>query len=141
MQCRVAADEQANRHQSPTALVERVVQFVESNYARPISLGTVADAIGYSRSHLTTAFRHAMGMPVTAWIIHRRMTAARELLGENNLSVARTCEAVGFTDLCYFTRQFVRHVGVTPGRFRAANNGTRSDKIAAPHVITLSNGT
>jgi len=60
-----------------------------------------------------------MGMPITAWIIKRRILAAQSLLAEQDLNVAATCEAVGFNDLCYFTRQFVRHVGMTPGRFRA----------------------
>jgi AraC-like DNA-binding protein len=64
--------------------------------------------MGYSPCHLTTVLWQATGMPVTAWIIKRRIAAARHLLGEENLDVPTTCELVGFTDLCYFTRQFVR---------------------------------
>jgi AraC-like DNA-binding protein len=101
-------------------LVERVIAFVEDHFASPISLRHVADAFGYSACHLTTTFRQATGTPLTAWIVRRRILAAKELLGEGEMTVAETCEAVGFTDLCYFTRQFARHVGTTPGRFRAA---------------------
>jgi AraC-like DNA-binding protein len=108
------------------SVAERVITFVETNYAGRISLRDVAEALGYSPCHLTTTFRQATGMPVTAWIIRRRIVAAQRLLGEQNVSVAGACEAVGFSDLCYFTRQFVRHVGVTPGRFRAANGGGRA---------------
>lgn len=57
-------------------------------------------------------------MPVTAWIIKRRITAAQHLLAESNAKVATVAESVGFKDLCYFTRQFVRQVGVTPRHFR-----------------------
>ena len=105
---------------------DRVVEYIEQNYARQISLRDVASALGYSPCHLTTTFRQAAGIPVTAWIIKRRIAAARELLGEENVDVATTCGLVGFSDLCYFTRQFVRHVGVTPGRFRASMNGVSS---------------
>jgi AraC-like DNA-binding protein len=42
------------------------------------------------------------------------------LLRNSDVDVATACEAVGFNDLCYFSRQFARHVGVTPGRFRSA---------------------
>jgi AraC family transcriptional regulator, transcriptional activator of pobA len=100
------------------SVTDRVLEYVERHYAAPISLRDVAFAIGYSPSHLTTAFRLATGSPVTAWIIKRRIDAACELLGEGTVTVAGASEAVGFTDLCYFTRQFVRYVGVTPGRFR-----------------------
>jgi AraC-like DNA-binding protein len=82
----------------------------------------VAQAVGYSPCHLTHVFRKQTGTPITAWIIQRRIAAAQQLLGEANIKVAATAEAVGFNDLCYFTRQFVRHVGMTPGRFRAVMN-------------------
>jgi AraC-like DNA-binding protein len=111
-------------------LVDRVIAFVEDHFASPISLRHVADAFGYSACHLTTTFRQATGTPLTAWIVQRRILAAKELLSEGEMNVAETCEAVGFTDLCYFTRQFARHVGTTPGRFRAAcRAGRRSGQV------------
>jgi AraC-like DNA-binding protein len=61
-------------------------------------------------------------MPVTRWIIRRRIIAAQKLFSEANVDVVKACEAVGFTDLGYFRRQFVRHVGMTPKRFRYAMN-------------------
>jgi AraC-like DNA-binding protein len=100
-------------------LAERVYAFVEENYADHISLRDVARSVGYSACHLTTRFRRLTGTPVTAWIIKRRIAAAQVLLESGTIDVASACEAVGFTDLAYFSRQFERHVGVTPGRFRA----------------------
>lgn len=105
-------------HDWPVA--ERVVAYIDQNYTNPISLRDVAVAFGYTASHMTTAFRHTTGMSVTAWIIKRRVLAARVLLGEQHASVAFACDAAGFHDVCYFTRQFRRHVGVTPGRFRSS---------------------
>jgi AraC family transcriptional activator of pobA len=100
-------------------VAERIVEYIEQNYANQISLRDVAVAFGYTPSHLTSAFRRSTGMPVTAWIIKRRILAARKLLGQPNVNVAFACDAAGFNDLSYFTRQFERHVGVTPGRFRS----------------------
>ncbi len=114
----------ANRPRHDDFVARRVVEYIEQNYARPISLRDVADAFGYSACHLTSTFSRSTGTPITAWIIKRRILAAQELLREPHVNVAMACEAVGFNDLCYFTRQFVRHVGMTPGRFRAAMNGT-----------------
>jgi AraC family transcriptional activator of pobA len=104
------------------SVTRRVVEYIERHYANHISLRDVAQAVGYSPCHLTTTFRRATGTPITAWIIKRRISAAQKLLSEANADVATACEAVGFSDICYFTRQFVRHVGVTPGRFRSATN-------------------
>jgi AraC-like DNA-binding protein len=101
------------------SITDLVIDYVEQNYTMPISLRDVASAIGYSACHLTTTFRESTGTPITAWIIKRRILAAKLLLSADGVTVATACEAAGFTDLCYFTRQFVRHVGVTPGRFRS----------------------
>jgi AraC-like DNA-binding protein len=107
-------------------IAERVRAFVEDNYERAISLRDVADALGYSSSHLTTAFRRATGIPVTAFIIERRIRAAKSLLHDPAMNIARTRASVGFHDGAYFSRQFARHVGMTPGRFRAATLGLDS---------------
>jgi AraC-like DNA-binding protein len=102
------------------SVVEQIIDFVDQNYTEPISLRHVANAVGYSACHLTTTFRHATGVPVTAWIIKRRVEEAERILASSNVSIATACESVGFRDPCYFTRQFVRYVGMTPGRFRAS---------------------
>lgn len=110
-------------------ITQRIVEYIDQNYARPISLRDVADAFGYSPCHLTHIFSQSTGIPITAWIIRRRILAARQLLGELNVDVATACETAGFNDLCYFTRQFVRHVGMTPGRYRSTmNGGSRAKK-------------
>jgi AraC-like DNA-binding protein len=104
-------------------IVRSVVDYVEENFASSISLRDVAQALGYSPAHLTHRFAVLTGTPVTAWIIKRRLSAAQELLAETKQDVVAVCEAVGFGDICYFTRQFVRHVGVTPTQFRSARAG------------------
>jgi AraC-like DNA-binding protein len=108
------------------SVADRVIEYIDRNYAAPISLRDVADVFGYSPCHLTHTFSQITGTPITAWIIKRRILAAQQLLAESNVKVATACEAAGFNDLCYFTRQFVRHVGMTPGRFRSAKNGGSS---------------
>jgi AraC-like DNA-binding protein len=106
------------------SMSDRIIEYIDKNYALQISLRDVARTFGYSACHLTHTFRRTTGTPITAWIIKRRILAAQKLLAEENVDVATACEAVGFNDLCYFTRQFVRHVGTTPGRFRSAKNRT-----------------
>ena len=101
------------------SVTDLVFEYVDHHYADRISLRDVAAAIGDSACHLTTKFRQETGMPVTSWIIKQRIVAAQRLLSEENLNVAAACEAVGFSDLRYFTRQFIRYAGVTPGKFRA----------------------
>jgi AraC-like DNA-binding protein len=106
-------------------IADQIVDYIDHNYTRPISLRDIAKTFGYSSCHLTHAFARATGTPVTAWIIRRRIEAAKELLSRGDTSVGAVCEAVGFNDLCYFSRQFARHVGTRPARFRATMSSAR----------------
>jgi len=100
------------------SVVQRVNDFIERHYADGISLSHVARALSYSPAHLTFVVRRETGRPITAWIIERRLTAARERLLMTNDSVTQVAEAVGFRDIAYFRRQFVRENGATPARWR-----------------------
>ena len=119
-------------------LVRGVIDYVEKNYTSSISLRDVAQALGYSPAHLTHKFASLAGLPVTAWIIKRRLCAAQELLIETEQNVTSVCEAVGFGDVCYFTRQFVRHAGVTPAQFRSARSpGSELRKIGCSYPYRI----
>ncbi|MGD1066593.1 MAG: AraC family transcriptional regulator [Vulcanimicrobiaceae bacterium] len=113
-----------------TYIVRSVVEFIEKNFTSSISLRDVAQALGYSPAHLTHTFSSLTGTPVTAWIIKRRLSAAKELLTGTSENVSRVCEAVGFRDPCYFSRQFARHVGLTPAQFRSAHRSPKDQSAA-----------
>jgi len=103
---------------SRNAIVQRVIEFIEDNYADGISLADVARAFNYSPCYLTSLVRKQTGRPVTSWIIERRLLAARERLLATDEPVATVAEAVGFRDTAYFARQFARSNGTTPTRWR-----------------------
>jgi len=110
-------------------VADRILEYIDRNYAKPISLRHVAQTFGYSPCHLTHTVSRTTGRPITAWIIRRRILAAQQLFAETDVDVASACEAVGFKDVCYFTRQFVRHAGTSPGRFRAKMRDERAAEL------------
>src|SRR6185503_11103994 len=55
---------------------EKALWFVESHFARDISLDEVAAVAGVSRYHITRAFAAATGMPVMAYAKARRLSEA-----------------------------------------------------------------
>ena len=98
--------------------MQQVKKFIEEHYTDRISLAHVAQALHYSPAHLTHVIRKATGRPVNAWIIERRLMAARERLLETDDSIVAVSEAVGFGNAAYFVRQFARANGLTPARWR-----------------------
>ena len=83
----------------------------------PHTLRSLADVVGASPPHVVRCFTTAFGLPPHAYLLGRRVEAARGLLldGRPAADVAAT---VGFHDQAHLIRHFRRHVGTTPGRYR-----------------------
>ena len=69
-----------------------------------------------ARPQLARAFTTAFGIAPHAYLIGRRLDAARDrILGGQPL--ADVAAEVGFFDQAHLTRRFKRFLGITPGRF------------------------
>jgi AraC-like DNA-binding protein len=79
----------------------------------------LAALAGVSRFQLLRAFRRETGITPHAYLIQRRVSAARRLLAAGEIP-AQAAAAAGFSDQSHMTRAFVRYLGVTPARYRAA---------------------
>jgi AraC-like DNA-binding protein len=113
-------------------LIDHVREYVERHYHEQISLRDVAEALGYSRSHLTSVVRMATGKPLNAWIIERRIEAARQHLTDPYRTVAEVAAAVGFGDPAHFSRKFKQLAGMTPSEWRNAHAGVTGLARACP---------
>jgi len=82
----------------------------------PITLDAAAIALDRSKAHLIRSFTAAYGVAPHAYLIGKRVEAARKLLlqGERPAEVAA---AVGFYDQSHLTRHFKRHTSATPASF------------------------
>ncbi len=99
-------------------LLSEVFQFIDTRFAKPISLVDVAKAVRRSKAHLTTVVRQATGRSVLQWITERRMAEARRMLVETELEVGEIAGLVGFGEASYFIRRFQIAHHMTPLAFR-----------------------
>ena len=104
--------------------VQKMLEFIYSHYAEPVTLEDIADAASISRSEAGRCFKAYMGCsPVDALIRHRLQTAHGMLS-----DAARTLQEIsydcGFHSVNYFSRQFRKHYGYAPSFLRGAGNGS-----------------
>ena len=120
---RLAADIAGDLRLANEPLLAAVFDFIEAEYARPISLADVARAVGLTAGHLTTVVGRKTGRTVQQWITERRMAEARRLLANTDLTVEAIGTAVGYRDASYFIKSFRRSHALTPLQWR---HGSRS---------------
>ena len=115
---RLAADVGEHLRLRDEPLLAAVFDVVEQRYGEPISLRDVAGAVGLSPGHLTTVVGRRTGRTVQQWITERRMTEARRLLADTDLTVAAVASRVGYRDAGYFIRRFRAAHGSAPQEWR-----------------------
>jgi AraC-like DNA-binding protein len=78
----------------------------------------VAATVNLTPGHLTTVVRRKTGRTVQRWIGERRMSEARRLLRETDLTVETIATRTGYRQPSFFIRQFRRDHLVTPAAWR-----------------------
>jgi len=113
------ASRQPRRDNGPSPCVALALEKLDTAADETVSISELAALVGTSRFQLLRAFRRETGITPHAYLIQRRVSAARRLLAAGE-PPAQAAAAVGFSDQSHMTRAFVRYLGVTPARYRAA---------------------
>ncbi len=98
--------------------LEASLAVVNSRLSAELSTKDMARAAGLSEFHFSRAFKKSTGQSPYAYIIARRIEAAKVLLGEGRLPIVQVAAAVGYTTQAHFTGAFRQHTGTTPKVYR-----------------------
>lgn len=98
--------------------MQRVKRFIEQHAFEDIGAQEIADSVNLSPFTCLRQFKVHEGMTPMAYLNGLRLRRARELLRTSRFDVAEVGRRVGLRDQCYFSRWFLREVGVSPSRFR-----------------------
>jgi AraC-like DNA-binding protein len=74
-----------------------------------------------SASYFSTIFKKATGMPPMDYFIQLKMQKACQLLYLENMKVKDVAEAIGYEDPFYFSRQFKKHMKISPVLYKEAS--------------------
>lgn len=99
-------------------LVQAIQAQFESDYAKPISLGELAQQYHLSPSHISHLFKAVTGSSVMRYLTDCRLAAAKRYLAETDLEIGAIVEACGFSDNSNFSRMFRSVTGMSPTHFR-----------------------
>lgn len=100
------------------AALDEITQAMRQDPSRRWSVAELAGRTALSLAQFTRRFIAHAGMPPVRYLIKARIDRAQQLLTETDLSVTRVAATLGYTDIAYFSRQYKRHTGRSPGRAR-----------------------
>lgn len=100
--------------------LSRVLEFIDANLTKDISLADLAVAAGSSQFHFSRAFQIASGVSPYQYVIRQRIEFAKVLLMTRDADVNEVAVQCGFHSRHQFSRMFWRITGLRPTRFRGA---------------------
>lgn len=98
--------------------IEKIYQYVNSNYTEPIKINDAAGLVHLSLSSFCKFFKRTSGKTFSDYVNEVRISKSTVLLTETDLTIGQIAHASGFANLSYFNRIFLKKKGVTPKKFR-----------------------
>lgn len=98
--------------------VEAFRAHLDARLFEPVTIAAAAKTLGVGTTQLARSFTAAFGIPPHAYVVTRRLEAARDRILDGQ-PLADVATEVGFFDQAHLTHHFKRFLGVTPGRFGA----------------------
>ena len=96
----------------------KAAHYINEHYARSLTTGDIAQAVGFSPNYLSRNFRSAAGIGLHEYLVFVRLHhAALELVSTRD-SITTIALRCGFSDSNYFKDSFKRKYGVTPRDYR-----------------------
>ena len=106
-------------HRKPNdALITTAIEFMKTNYHRPVTLADIARVTDYSPNHFHHVFTEVMGRTPLQYLSDVRIRHAKYLLAQTWKPLTEIAYECGFSSQAYFTEQFKKATYTTPGQYR-----------------------
>ena len=99
--------------------IRRSLDIIAERLERPITVASLSQEVGISRSRFTILFTEEVGMSPQTYIESVRLDRAAHLLRVSRWTIAQIAERTGFSNAYYFSTRFRRRHGVPPSQYSA----------------------
>jgi AraC family transcriptional regulator len=106
------------RHRLDNVRLRRVLDYIEQNVHKEISVQELADIACLSAFHFTRMFTAAMGTSPARFVSHQRLESAKSMLVGGKLPLSEIALNARFSSQASFNRAFRRVTGMTPGEYQ-----------------------
>jgi AraC-like DNA-binding protein len=109
---------QARRDYKRILQLKQVLEFIEHNYAQPLTLKELSASVSMSPKYFCRFFSEMTHQTPMDYLNHQRIEQACYQLSTTTDSITEIAYRNGFNDLSYFIRTFKKYKGITPGKYK-----------------------
>lgn len=94
------------------------IDYIYSNLHRRITLTEIANEVRLNESYFSKLFRTETGIPVSSYIMQKKIETAQNLLVHSDYSFLEISELLAFSSQSHFISCFRKECGMTPRDYR-----------------------
>lgn len=98
-------------------IICRAQQYISENVRNKLSVPLVAKNADVSPSYLTTLFHKHLQIPPGEYIRRIKLQESKQLIREDKLNISQIAEALQYSTIHHFSRQFKDKFGMTPTEY------------------------
>lgn len=102
--------------------MQKAILYIQQNVNQHLTVGDVADYVGFSKSYFSAYFKKTLGFSVSAFILRCKLEEGRELLQYTDKSISTISEFLCFSSQSHFHTSFRKQFGMTPSEYRKQQN-------------------
>ena len=113
------AQKNSNYATGQVSLLDKFSRLLEENFAVQKPVAFYAEQLCVTPHYLNGILKKTTGKAVSGVMHDRLMLETKRLLLHTDLPIGQIADQLGFNDFSYFSRQFKKHNGLSPERYRA----------------------
>ncbi len=101
-------------------LFSQIQEYMESHICETLTIEQLCRSNSVGRSQLQKLFRTKSGYGAIEYFSRMKVDLAKQMIRENHYNFTQIADALGFSSIHYFSRQFKRITGMTPSEYASS---------------------
>jgi AraC-like DNA-binding protein len=126
--CKIKNNDNLSLNISSNKIVDSVkaILYEKLDSAASINLNDISYKLGFSKSYIKSQFKKQTNSSIIQYYIDLKIDKAKKLLSQQKFTVSEIADALGFSSVYYFSRQFKLHTDMSPTEYI---NSIKADNV------------
>lgn len=116
----IALCEHPNQTEKNNYFYDNIIHYLELHLDERLTVDKICKDNLIGRSHLQKIFRNRHNCGVIDYFIYMKIDAAKQMIRERQRNYSQISDALGYTSIHYFSRQFKQVTGMTPSEYSSS---------------------
>lgn len=101
-------------------IYNRVLAYLRANISEQLTIQQICKNNLVGRSQLQKLFREKNNCGIIDYFSKMRISTAKQMIRDNHMNFTQIADALGYTSIHYFSRQFKKITGMTPSEYASS---------------------